>query len=604
MNPTLEEPMRRISGLLRAGNYRDAHADLLTIVAANPEFIEGLRLLAATHQALGDAAAAEALLRRALAIDPTWPPTLTTLAELLLTAGRSAEAEPLLKRAATGNSVLPRAVLVLARHYNLAGRPQEALSTAEPLCLTGRAEPDLAAQHIGALAALGRQAEAVEFYRKLAVASPNNPAAAHALVIALTTTNQTEAATRIAAQALQRGYRSPSLLSLYARNLSARGALAEAEVALRQAVELDPLLIDAHNNLANLIWMRTGDIAQATATLDAALNRFGDDDALRAAKAALLQGSGDARAAYACLAEPAARAQAPPMFLLRAGLAALEFDPATALGLAERALRGVPTNAAARSLRAAACLGIGDAHAALAQLESLLAQSPDDQYLIALQTTAWRLLGDARYGELCDYAKLVLPQQIEVPQGWPNLASFLDDLKMSLDRLHSPHGHPLLFQSLRHGTETTEDLAVSKDRAISALFGAFAAPIERYLQHIGQGADPLRRRNQGRWRFNGSWSVRLHSSGYHTNHVHPRGWLSSAFYIELPDSMRNAKTSDGELTFGEPGIVTSPPLAAEYSVRPQVGMLALFPSYVWHGTVPFHSDQPRLTVAFDVVPQK
>jgi len=29
----------------------------------------------------------------------------------------------------------------------------------------------------------------------------------------------------------------------------------------------------------------------------------------------------------------------------------------------------------------------------------------------------------------------------------------------------------------------------------------------------------------------------------------------------------------------------------------------LFPSYFWHGTLPFHSDQPRLTVAFDVVPE-
>jgi len=28
----------------------------------------------------------------------------------------------------------------------------------------------------------------------------------------------------------------------------------------------------------------------------------------------------------------------------------------------------------------------------------------------------------------------------------------------------------------------------------------------------------------------------------------------------------------------------------------------LFPSYFWHGTLPFSSVQPRLTVAFDAVP--
>jgi len=28
----------------------------------------------------------------------------------------------------------------------------------------------------------------------------------------------------------------------------------------------------------------------------------------------------------------------------------------------------------------------------------------------------------------------------------------------------------------------------------------------------------------------------------------------------------------------------------------------LFPSYMWHGTVPFRAPQNRTTVAFDVVP--
>jgi hypothetical protein len=68
--------------------------------------------------------------------------------------------------------------------------------------------------------------------------------------------------------------------------------------------------------------------------------------------------------------------------------------------------------------------------------------------------------------------------------------------------------------------------------------------------------------------------------------------------------MRGADRADGCLTFGEPGILTTPSLASDYRVRPQVGMLVLFPSYVWHGTLPFQGEQPRLTVAFDVVPDR
>ena len=604
ITPALIDAMRRVSELLQAGNFRLAHTQLETIVGANPEYVEGLRLLAGAKQALGDPQSAEELLRRALKLDPGWIPTLATLGELLLTGGRGGEAEPFLQRAAAGPPPYPRAAFLLARYYNDLGRPTQALAMAAPFCARGMADTELAAQHIGALAALGRQDEAVAGYRAIVAAEPHNLAAAHALAIALTTANQHDEAVHVAQRTLSRGRKSAALYNTHARSLIAQGNHPLAEDALRECLALEPRLIDAHNNLAQLIWMRTGDIAQATAALDRALETFAHDDALWAAKAAILQGSGDARAAYACLSEQASRPQAPPMLQVRAGLAALEFDSAAALNLAERAMRAMPANAAARTLLVAAQLGVGDARGALPHCERLMAGAPDDQYLIALQTTAWLLLGDERYAELCDYKRLVVPFELDPPPPWPDAAAFFADVKVSLGRLHDPHGHPLLFQSLRHGTETTQDLTRNTDPVIQALFSSFAKPIHSYLDQLGRGSDPLRRRNQGAWRFNGSWSVRLRTSGHHTSHVHPRGWISSACYVELPDVMNDARSDGGVLTFGEPGIITTPSLPAEYSVRPKVGMLVLFPSYFWHGTVPFTSDQARLTVAFDAVPDR
>jgi tetratricopeptide (TPR) repeat protein len=604
MPPALVDALRGVNELLQGGKLRDAHERLAAIVEAYPGFAEPLRLYAGTRQALGDPAGAEQLLRRALTLDPAWTPTLATLGELLLASGRTDEAESLLLRAASGTPPYARAALLLARHYNDSGRPARAVAVVEPLCASGRADAEIAAQHITALAALGRAQDAVTGYRRIAAAVPDNLPAAHALAIALHAAGQHDEAARTAHRALARGHRTAALYHTYARSLIAQGERARAETALRDCLRLEPRLVEAHSSLAQLVWMRTGDVAQATATLDEALRSFARDPALWATKAAILQGAGDARAAYACLAPWAAPSEAPLSLLVRAGLAALEFDPATAVALAERALARVPGSAPARNLLAAALLGIGEARRALAECETLRQNDPDDQYLIALQTTAWRLLGDARYGELCDYRRLVLPQQLEPPPPWRDLGSFLTDLRASLNRLHDPHGHALLFQSLRHGTETTQDLSRSTDPAIRGLFSAFAAPIRRYLEHIGQGPDPLRRRNNGRWRFNGAWSVRLHTSGFHTNHTHPRGWISSACYLELPEVMSDGRTDQGVLTFAEPGIRTTPPLAAEYSVRPKVGMLVLFPSYFWHGTVPFTSDQPRLTVAFDAVPER
>lgn len=288
--------------------------------------------------------------------------------------------------------------------------------------------------------------------------------------------------------------------------------------------------------------------------------------------------------------------------LVRAGFAALEFDASAALTWANRALRAMPASTTARVLQVAAMLGAGDARRALSTCEALRVGSPNDQYLVALQTTAWRMLGDEHYAQLCDYPNMVVPYRLDVPSQWGSLTEFLRDVESSLTRLHDAMRHPLLFQSLRHGTETTGDLTRNADPILRALFNAFDAPIRDYMQRIGHGNTPLQCRNSGSYSFSGGWSVRLRTHGFHENHVHPAGWISSACYIKLPHRAANSEVNEGALTFAEPGIPTSPKLSAEYEVRPEVGTLVLFPSYFWHGTVPFDGADTRLTVAFDAVP--
>ena len=128
------------------------------------------------------------------------------------------------------------------------------------------------------------------------------------------------------------------------------------------------------------------------------------------------------------------------------------------------------------------------------------------------------------------------------------------------------------------------------------------APIREYISRLDAGdrSHPVDRRKRGGYRVSGSWSVRLQSGGFHINHVHPRGWLGSAYYVSLPD-VADAESRAGWLKLGEPGV----PIAgcpAEHFVQPAEGMLVLFPSYLWHGTVPFAAGGSRLTASFDVVP--
>jgi hypothetical protein len=76
------------------------------------------------------------------------------------------------------------------------------------------------------------------------------------------------------------------------------------------------------------------------------------------------------------------------------------------------------------------------------------------------------------------------------------------------------------------------------------------------------------------------------------------GWLSSALYITLPEGLGGADHS-GWLTLGEPQEELRLELPPTRMVEPKPGRLALFPSWMWHGTRPF-AEGERLTVAFDV----
>jgi tetratricopeptide (TPR) repeat protein len=359
--------------------------------------VDGLRLLAGVKQVLGDVVRSESLLRRALEIDPRAPPTLVGLGELLLLAGRSAEAVPLLRRAIQCSAPHPRAALLLARHYLDAGQPALALEVAAPWCDTGKADADLSALHVAAYAALGRPGEAVANYRRLVASAPDNLVATQTLAVALNAAQQPQEAERVARQTLLRSRPTAALHYTHARSLLSLERFDQAELALRECVKLAPRHAEAHDRLAQLIWLRTGDIVEATRALGQALDKFPQDDALRGTKGALLQGAGDARGAFACLAERAASPQAHPNLLIRAGLAALEFEPLTALALAERALRAQPNSHTARKLLCGAYLGVGDGAKALTGCTALLQAMPDDQYLIAMQTTALRLLNDPRY---------------------------------------------------------------------------------------------------------------------------------------------------------------------------------------------------------------
>ncbi|HEV2608440.1 MAG TPA: tetratricopeptide repeat protein [Xanthomonadaceae bacterium] len=603
--PPIVEAMQKASSLLQAGNFALARSTLEQILQIAPRFVEAHRLLAGALLALDDFAGAERVLRTAVAIDARWSPAQCALGELLANSGRTEEAEHALRLALASGPYYPRAALVLAEMLNAANRYQETLDITAPFAAAPQPDLDLLTKRAVALTALDRHDEALSIYRHVVAALPNNPVGELNLAAALDSAGEHRDAVAAASRAIGKGADTPEAHYVHARALTATNRFDEAAAAFREAIRLRPIYADAQRHLAALIWMRSGDLAAASEQLDAALRQHPDEEALHIIKANLLDGSGDAMTAHAWLANRANRPGAGIALLLSACKTASKFDPQLALDYARRAMETDPRHPLANHMLADTLLGVGEAHEAQQLVEQLLHTAANDQHLIALQTTAWRLLGDARYTEFCDYAQMALSWIIDTPLGWSDLDGYLRDLAASLHRLHTLHMHPL-HQTLRHGSQTAENLLRSDDPAIRAFFASINTSIRRYVDTVGCGGDPLRRRNTGEYRIKGAWSVRLRATGYHLNHVHPEGWLSSAFYVELPgtvlDGSKSGDDREGWLKFGEPGMRTEPPLAPEYFIRPEPGLLTLFPSYFWHGTVPFNDNGTRLSIAFDVVP--
>jgi len=94
----------------------------------------------------------------------------------------------------------------------------------------------------------------------------------------------------------------------------------------------------------------------------------------------------------------------------------------------------------------------------------------------------------------------------------------------------------------------------------------------------------------------------MNAGGHQIPHIHPAAWLSGVYYAEIPAGI-GAEDHAGWLEFGRPPghfhNRIEPPLRA---IRPQAGLMVLFPAYFYHHTIPLEMDQRRISIAFDLIP--
>ncbi|WP_323801500.1 2OG-Fe(II) oxygenase family protein [Parasphingorhabdus sp.] len=206
---------------------------------------------------------------------------------------------------------------------------------------------------------------------------------------------------------------------------------------------------------------------------------------------------------------------------------------------------------------------------------------------------AWRALDDPRWKWLDDQDGLVQIYDLQDQIDLAGLAQCLRSIHVAKE--------DMVGQSVRGGTQTDGPLFARIDPEIRKLRSVIQSTVRTHVAGLPavDPSHPVLRHRSDSISFSGSWSVRLTGKGFHTSHLHPMGWFSSAFYVNLPDEANMGPPPAGWLALGAPPPELNLDLSSVRRIEPKPGRLVIFPSIMWHGTIPFDEGE-RLSVAFDI----
>ena len=570
------------------------------VLAAEPRNADAMHLLGLVLKQSGDAAGAEPLLRASIERAPGRAEFRVNFSNLLRAIDRLPEAEAELRAALEIDPGSRNARLALARLLNARGEHAQAEAAARPLLDRDPRDAEAWAALAAAERDQGKLAEAEASFRRALALRPDYAVARHNLGALLGRMKRPEESLSELERAAALGVDGVELELNRASALIELARFGEAEAALASLARRAPERADAQMMLAKLRYMR-GEPDFTRALRDAAHRSA--SPSLILALGDLLRRAGRLEEAEAVLRSIVKRHPDVPQ--IESSLAVVLQEQGKlddALARARRASAALPADPAISENVVAILLQTGDGDAPWDTIMRERRRSPLDQRWLAYEATAARLSGRSRYEELYDYERFVQAFELEPPPGYRTIDELNADLAAHLDSLHLLEAHPL-DQSLRHGTQSPRDLLHDPDPVIQPFIAVLAKPLSAYCRRLGADpSHPFVARNRGSARLAGCWSVRLHRGGYHVNHVHPAGWISSAYYVTVPAEVEDARSRSGWIRFGEPRM-PPPGAGPAHSVQPRTGMLLLFPSYMWHGTTPLRGEAPRLTLAFDALPQ-
>lgn len=423
--------------------------------------------------------------------------------------------------------------------------------------------------------------------------NPNDLIARHNMGVELRRLDRGDEALKAIELALAAGMKAPETALMHAHLLGDHGRFDEAVEAYQALLLKKPDMIDAHETLSRLL-PQIGRRSEAFDAYRRALVQSPETGALWMSALSAAKDLRDADQLSSFVSQAEARFGSEPLLSTLAAQAhSWRGEDATALDVLQRAIAIEPENSGGQATLAHVAVRLGDMAMAETAAQNATRIDPLNQSAWSLLSVIWRLMEDPREHWLADYSRFVMPIDLAGVD--------MTVLAETLHKLHLTLYHPA-EQSLRGGTQTRGNLFDKTDPAIQELSRSIQDAITWALSTLPPDpAHPFLGRMTRATRFGGSWSVRLAQAGFHISHIHHHGWLSSAAYVSLPSDV-DGKSDAGALAFGVPDAELKHDLPPRRVVRPKVGQLVLFPSYMWHGTLPYAADAPRLTVAFDALP--
>ena len=344
----------------------------------------------------------------------------------------------------------------------------------------------------------------------------------------------------------------------------------EAAVLLRRATEAAPTYAEAHNSLGILL-LETGHGAEARSALERAVSLRPDyaNAHTNLGNALSAEGMGDE--------------------------AATAYRKAIALD---------PYDLQAHHRLARTHLAQGAVDRALDACAAALALDPFCQNALATRALAEQIEGAGDGGRsLYDFERFVTRVSLAPPPGSGDIEAFNEALAAAVREAPSLVWEPP-NRVTRNGA-VTQDLLAAPSPPIRNLERALRTAIDDYRETLtAEPESPFLARIPRRYRLTLIASI-LTAGGRHPPHIHESAWLSGVYYVAVPPQIGSgSEDRGGWLEFGRP----DHDLPEGATVRcvshpPHAGTALLFPSYVFHGTLPFEGPGERIGIAFDAYPE-